>query len=166
MNHFFAFEFYLHFSGKSQSVGLRLDFAGSKTLQKVMKITRFDVLRGPFIYRDQASKREPKIMQNDAKMHLKSSQNDHQKIWKPVLQWLKMHVVAWRAKVRQNALIYVVLGVALLPPWTQKSLKIVENSTQNYHKKCEARSCNGQKRKPSSDLQKCIRMRSFFSFPV
>ena len=51
-----------------------------------MKITRFGLLRGPFIDRDQASRREPKIMQNHAKMHPKSPQNEHEKTWIPVSQ--------------------------------------------------------------------------------
>ncbi len=46
-----------------------------------MKITRFELLWGSFIYRDQASKWVHKIMQNDAKMHHKSPQNDNEKYW-------------------------------------------------------------------------------------
>ena len=72
--------FALIFLGYPQSVTLWSIFAGSKTLQKVMKITRFELLRGPFIYRDQASRRELKIMQNDAKMHDKSPRNEHENI--------------------------------------------------------------------------------------
>ena len=79
MDHFFATKFYLHFSRNPQSVGVSLIFAGSKTLQKVMKIAYFDVLQGPFVDGDQASRRVSKIVQNDAKMHLKSLQNDHEK---------------------------------------------------------------------------------------
>ena len=52
----------------------------------MMKITRFELLRAPFVDRDQVCRREAKIMQNDAKMQLKSSQNDHEKTWIPILQ--------------------------------------------------------------------------------
>ena len=89
-----AIELYHHFSNKSQNVTLSSIFAVSKTLEKVMKITRFAVLRGQFIDLDQASRRMRKITQNDAKMHLKSPQNDNEKIYTPVLQWSKTHAVA------------------------------------------------------------------------
>ena len=79
MDHFFATKFYFYFSRNPQSNGWSSIFAGSKTLQKMMKITYFDVLQGPFVDGDQASRRVPKIVQNDAKMHLKSLQNDHEK---------------------------------------------------------------------------------------
>ena len=75
-----------------------------------MKITRFELLRGPFINRYQASTRELKIMQNDAQMHHKSRRNEHEKN--------------------------------------------------------RFRSCNAQKRTPSTDLQNCIKTRSLLSFPV
>jgi len=68
--------------------------------------------------------------------------------------------------MQQNAFIFIVPGVALLTPWMQKLLKIVENSAQNYHKKYEARYCNGQKHTPSPDLRKCIETRSFLSLHV
>ena len=42
------------------------------------------------------------------------------------LQWSETHVER-PAKIHQNAFIFVVPGVALLTPWMQKSLKIVEN---------------------------------------
>ena len=73
---------------------MSLIFAESKTLQKVIEITYFDVLQGPFVDGDQASKRVFKIVQNYVKMHLKSPQNEHEKIWPPVLQWSKTHAVA------------------------------------------------------------------------
>ena len=79
MIHFFATKFCIYFSGNPQNNGVSLIFAGSKTLQKLIKITHFDVLQGPFVDGDQASRRVSKIMQNDAKMHLKSLQNDHEK---------------------------------------------------------------------------------------
>ena len=79
MIHFFATKFYIHFSGNPKNNCVSSILAGSKTLQKVMKITHFDVLQGPFVDGDQASRRVSKIMQNDAKMHLKSLQNDHEK---------------------------------------------------------------------------------------
>ena len=44
-----------------------------------MKITRFELLRGRFTYRDQASRRELKIMQNYSKMQHKSPRNEHEK---------------------------------------------------------------------------------------
>ena len=94
MDHSFAIELCLYFSGNSPSVGWSSIFAVSKTLQKVMEITHFDALRRPFVDLDQASRRVPKIMQNDAKMHLKSPQNEHEKIRTPVLQWSETHAVA------------------------------------------------------------------------
>ena len=130
------------------------------------KITRFELLRRAFIHRDQAFKRVPKIMQNYAKMHRKSPQNEHEKMWIAVLQWSETHVVASPAKMHQNAFIFVFPGVALLTPWTQKSFKIVENWPQNDYKKNDARSCNDQNRTLSNDLQNCIKTRSFLSFPV
>ena len=110
MDHFFAPKFCIYFSGNPPNVGLWSIFAGSKTLEKVIKITHFDVLRGPFVDLEQASRRVPKIMQNYTKIHIKSPQNDHKIIWHPVLQW--------------------------------------------------------SRRTPSLHLRKCIKMRSFLSFPV
>ena len=79
MDHFFATKFYIHFSENQPNVPTNAIFLEQKTLQKVMKITHFDVLGGPFVDRDQASRREHKVMQNCVKMHLKSSQNDRGK---------------------------------------------------------------------------------------
>ena len=79
MDHFFVAEFCIHFSENPPNVTNNAIFSTQKTLQKVMKITRFELLRGAFIYQDQASRREPKIMQNDAKIDQKSSQNDNEK---------------------------------------------------------------------------------------
>ena len=39
----------------------------------------------------------------------------------------KTHAVDRPAKMHKNAFIFVIPGVALLTPWIQKSLKIVEN---------------------------------------
>ena len=80
MNHFFAAKFYIYFSENPPNVTDNVIFPTQKTLQKVMKITRFEMLRGPFIHRDQASRRELKIMQNNAQMHHKSPRNEHEKI--------------------------------------------------------------------------------------
>ena len=80
MDHFFATKFYIHFSENPPNVTGNSIFPTPKTLQKVMEITRLELLRGPFIYRDQASRRELKIMQNDAKMHHKSPRNEHEEI--------------------------------------------------------------------------------------
>ena len=80
MDHFFAIKFYHFFSENPPNVPKNPIFLEQKRLQKVMKFTHFDVLGGPFVHRDQASRREPKIMQNCVKMHLKSSQNDSEKI--------------------------------------------------------------------------------------
>ena len=127
MIHCFATKFYFYFSGNPQTNGWSSIFAGSKTLQKMIKNTHFDVLQWPFIHRDQGSRRASKILQNDVKMHLKSPQNEHEKVSRPVLQWSKTHAVAWPAKMHQNAFAFVVTGVALRTPWMQKSLKIIEN---------------------------------------
>ena len=59
----------IHFSGNPPNVGLWSIFAGSKTLQKVMEITHFDVLRGPFVDLEQASRRVHKFMKNYAKFY-------------------------------------------------------------------------------------------------
>ena len=79
MIHFFATKFCIYFSGNPQSNGVSLIFAGSKTHQKMMKMKHFDVLQGPFVDGDQASRRVSKIVQNYAKMHLKALQNYHEK---------------------------------------------------------------------------------------
>ena len=79
MGHLFATKFLPHFSENPPNVTDNGISPVQKTLQKVMKITRFELLRGPFIYRNQASRRELKIMQNDAKMHHKSPRNEHEK---------------------------------------------------------------------------------------
>ena len=86
MNHFVATELWIHFSENPANVTENSIFAVPKTHQKVMKITRFDLLRGPFIYGDQASRRVPKIKQNVAKMNQKSPQNEHEKTWISILQ--------------------------------------------------------------------------------
>ena len=127
LNFFFADSYYHYFSGNPANVTENSIFAVPKTHQKVMKITRFDLLRGAFIYGDQASRRVPKIKQNVAKMNQKSQQNEHEKMWISVLQWSETHVVASPAKMHENAFIFVFPGVALLTPWMQKSFKIVEN---------------------------------------
>ena len=77
----------------------------------MMKITYFDVLRGPFVDLDQASGRVPKILQNYAKMQIKSSQNEHEKICSPVLQWSKTHTDACPAKIHEIVFNFVVPGV-------------------------------------------------------
>ena len=92
-----------------------------------MEITHFDVLRGPFVDLGRVLSRVFKIMQKYAKMHIKSSQNEHEKIWYRVLQLSKRHAVASAANMHQNAFILVVPGVALVTPWMEKSFKIVEN---------------------------------------
>ena len=108
MDQFFAAEFCIYFSENPPNVTSNVIFSTQKTLQKVMKITRFELLRGPFIYRDQASRREPKIMQNDAKMHHKSPRNEHEKIQIPVVQCSKTHAVDRPAKLHENAFAFVV----------------------------------------------------------
>ena len=90
-----------------------------------------------------------KIIQNDLKMYLKSSSNDHKKYGIRDCNGQPTYAVVWPTTIHRNALMYVVRSVALLPPWMQISLKIVENDHKNY----EARPCKGQKRTPSSDLQ-------------
>ena len=166
MDHFFATEFYHYFSENPPNVTNNAIFPTQKTLQKVMKITRFELLRGRFTYRDQASRRELKIMQNYSKMQHKSPRNEHEKTWIPVAQCSKTHAVDRPAKLHQNAFAFVVTGVALRTPWMQKSLKIIENLPLNNHKKYECRCCNGQKSTLSIDLRTCIKTRWFLSFPL
>ncbi len=67
-DHLFTKSYCLYFSGIPQNVGLWSNFAGSKMLQKVIKITHFDLLREPFVDLEQASRRVPKIMQNYAQI--------------------------------------------------------------------------------------------------
>ena len=69
-------------------------------------------------------------MQNDAKMHHKSPQNDHEKTLIPILQCSKTHAVDRPAKLHQNAFAFVVTGVALRTPWMQNRSK----SLKSYHK--------------------------------
>ena len=127
MDHFFATKFCPYFSENPPTVPMNAIFLEQKTLQKVMEITHFDVLGGPFVNRDQASRREPKIMQNCVKMHIKSSQNDRVKNLNPLSQWSEMHAVAGLAKMHQNAFTFVLPGVALLTSWVRKLIKIIEN---------------------------------------
>ena len=108
MDHFYATKFLHHFSENPANVTGNGIFPVRKTLQKVMKITRFELLWWPFIYRDQAYKRVHKIMQNDAKMHHKSARNDHEKTQIPILQCSKTHAVDRAANLHVNAFIFVV----------------------------------------------------------
>ena len=85
---FFPKTFCDHFSGNPENVTENSIFGVPKTHQKVMKITDFDLLRGPFVYGDQ-SRRVPQIKQNVAKMHQKSLRSEHDKLWIPVSQWSK-----------------------------------------------------------------------------
>ena len=57
MDLFFAIKFYHLFSENPPNVPTNAIFLEQKTLQKVMEITHFDVLGGPFVDRDQASRR-------------------------------------------------------------------------------------------------------------
>ena len=61
-------------------------------------------------------------------------------------------------KMHQIAFFFIVPVVALLTQWMQKSIKIVENSPQNDHKKYEARFCNGQNHTPSTETQKTLKI--------
>ena len=114
---------FFHFSWNPANVTSNSIFP-YKNASKITKITRFELLWGPFIDRYQASRRVLKIMQNYAKIHIKSP---HEKIWHPVLQWSKTHAVERPAKMHQNAFIFVAPGVDLLTPWMQKPFKIVDN---------------------------------------
>ena len=166
MDHFFATKFCIYFSENPANAPTNAIFLEQKTLQKVMKFTHFDVLGGPFVHRDQASRREPKIMRNCVKMHLKSSQNDRRKRLIPLSQWSKKHAVAGLAKMHQNAFISVVSGIAFFTLWMKKLIKIIENWPQNGHEKYGPRFVNDQKRAPSTDLQKSIEMRISVVFSV
>ena len=68
LDHFVAKTFYIHFSGNPANVTGNSIFGVSKTLQKVMKITHFDVLGGPFVDLGRVLSRVFKIMQKYAKM--------------------------------------------------------------------------------------------------
>ena len=131
-----------------------------------MQMTRFNLLLGPFIYRDQASKREPKIMQNDAKMHRKSSQNDHKKYESRSCNGSKC---TSSLDVRKCARTRSFMSFSVLLCFL-RGHKNRSKSSKIPHKMITKNARPGlamvKKRKPSSDLQKCIRMRSFFSFPV
>ena len=91
---FFATKFYHHFSENPPNVSATSIFAMSKTHVKMMKITHFDVLRGPFVDLEQASRRVPKIIQNYAKMHMKLLKNEHEKMWITISQGQKIHPIA------------------------------------------------------------------------
>ena len=62
------------FSGYPPNVMGNSTFPVQKTLQKVIKITRFELLLRPFVHRDQAVRWESKMLQNAAEMHDKSPQ--------------------------------------------------------------------------------------------
>ena len=108
MGHLFATKFYHPKAENQPNVTGNGIFPVQKTLQKVMKITRFELLSGPFIYRDQASRRVHKIMQNDAKIHHKSARNDHEKTQIPILQCSKTQAVDRAANLHGNAFIFAV----------------------------------------------------------
>ena len=130
MDQCFATKFCIYFSENPPNVTGNLIFPTQKTLQKVMKITRFELLRGAFINRDQASTRELKIMQNDAKMHHKSPRNEHEKTSIPTLQWSKTHAVDRAAKLHENAFIFVVPVLRCSNNEFSKSSKVIENLSQ------------------------------------
>ena len=136
-----------------------------KTHEKVMKITRFDLLRGAFIEGDQASRRVPKIKQNVAKMHQKSSRNEHEKMWIPMLQLSKMHAVDRPLKMHGNAFIFVVPDVALLTPRMQKSFKNVENSSKMLTK-IRSPVLQWSNTRAVGRPAKIHKTRSFLSFPM
>ena len=58
----------------------------------------------------------------------------------------------------------------MLPDGSPKSCKMTPKCITNHRemtmKKHRFRSCNAQKRTPSTDLQNCIKTRSLLSFPV
>ena len=75
--HFLATKFYSHASRKPPNVSTASIFLVSKTLQKMMNMTYFDVLRRQFVNLEQASKRVPK---NHAKFsNYAKMQNHHKK---------------------------------------------------------------------------------------
>ena len=61
----------------------------------------------------------------------------------PILQLSKTHAIDRPMKIHKSAVFFVAPGIALLTPRMQKSLKIVQNSPQNDHKKYDARCRNG-----------------------
>ena len=119
------------FFRKSTKRWPRLDFWGVKNAWKSDENYAF--WRAP-----RTIHRPRPAFQTDAQNHA----TWHQNVFKITAKWpqkngprfckklSKTHVVAWPAKMHQIAFISVVPGVALLTPWTPKSLKIIENSLQ------------------------------------
>ena len=86
----------------------------STDLQNYMKTRSLLSYRCCFAYAMDA-----KIVQNHWNFTMKSPQ----KVRMPVLQWSATHVVYRPANMHQNALMFVVTGVALLTPWMRNSFK-------------------------------------------
>ena len=59
----------------------------------MMKITISEFFHGPFVDLEHATIQVPKIIQNRDKMHLKSQQNEHEKIWVTVSQRQNIHPI-------------------------------------------------------------------------
>ena len=89
----------------------------------MMKITYFDVLRGPFVDLDQASGRVPKILQNYAKMQIKSSQNEHEKYIPPSCNGQKRTPTL---ALRKYMKLYSIVSFPVLIPHVMNA-KIAEN---------------------------------------
>ena len=96
----------------------------------MIKITRFGLLWWPFIHRDQASKREHKIMQNDAKMHHKSARNDHEKNIDSDVTMLKNARRRPSCEPAWKRVHFCRYRVTLLKKRISKSSKVIENLSQ------------------------------------
>ena len=136
-----------------------------------MKITRFKLLRGPFIHRDQACRRELKIMQNDAKMHHRSPRNEHEKNIDSDRAMLKNARRRPTCKIASKRVRFCRYGDrccfahAINAKIAQNHWNFTMKSPQKVRNSMPY-SCNGQKRTLSIDLRTCIKTRWFLSFPL
>ena len=100
--------------GNPQNVGLSSIFSVSKMLENVMKITFFELLHGPFVYRNQASGRVLKNRHIWEKYTSKLTTKPSKKIRIPVSQLQKRHASdrLLNSEMHQNALAFAVPSVA------------------------------------------------------
>ena len=83
--------------------------------------------------------------QNHAKLRQntqKSPQNEHGKLWITLSQLQKIHPIAWRARMRQNAIAFAVHGLALLRESVPTSREFSKKRSEIRSQKCTPRSRN------------------------